>query len=1506
MKKIFGITVFLIVFFSSLFLKAQLANWTPVPGGTNFPTNVSGQINGFSRISQMKFHPSNPLKYYCVTAEGGLFLSNNQAASWTVAPGTESITNSCAAICIDYTNDQNLFLGTGDANYYSNGSGIFKSTNGGISFSATSLVNCLVIEILQNPTNASEFVAATNKGIYKSSNAGLTWSATTATNIPFCDLKSNAAVNSQTLYAASMESVPKFLRSTDFGSTWTQITAGIVSSSTVIQSGARIAVCPSSTNVVYFSVIGDGGIMHKSNNGGLSFNVKKAGGSPFLTYYSNTVTSSSQGNYNHAITVDANDPAKVWLQAHNTWFSVDSGATWTMLTFWATIVHTDMHQIMQAPFDNTKLYSCNDGGVWLSNDGGNTWTAKSNGLYAYEIGNETGISSLIKKDFVSIGTQDNGKLYSDVTGWFTIGGGDDYAKRQADYNGHIYFDGTNRQLNHTGAVGAYNLPTTNWNSFAFNRTDPNLAFMGFTDVYRCTNLNSSSPTWTAITSFSQTIKVVHSCVANPNRLYVLLASGTLYVSNNALSANPSFSVSSIPTAPSSLGSLVSMANNADILYASCNNVVYRSANAGTSWLNVSYNLPNVNHRRILAEVYGGTQELVLIATNNAVYYKKAGQTTWTNYGTNLPSRRSPTGFSMYDDGTNQSRIRYASYGRAIWESGFDNLRAFSAEILFNDTSITCSSPNIQFNDGSVGAVNAPLSYTWSFQGATPSLVFTSTAAVTYSASGLYTIQLTVKDALNNISTKSITKYIQVIPCNSDTIPGKAINISSPSNYATTPPLALGITNSISISAWIKIDVAQASFAGILFSANGSATGLNFRNGNQIGYHYNDNAATYNYGGGPIIPYNLWTHVALVTSANASTIFVNGVPYVNSVANAAVNFNSGFNLGNDRNNASRTMTGQIDEVCFYNRTLSQNEIRELMHLTRNHGVVDPSLIAYYQCNELGNSIYDRAGNANAHLNASAQHILSTAPVGGGFSERQTINTPGIKTFSAEGLSINFPAATIPNGEICVTRLNIQPDSVPTNKSFSNTSSRYWIINNYGAQAFSPINTMTLSGYGSISVNQSLAPNKFKLYRRATGAYLAASWTKIDSAMAVNSGTYGVSSYSGSAVNYFNTQFTIAKDSCLAAQANASNATASVCAFGTSTLTTAGSLNDNATWKWYLGSCGGTLIASGNSVVVTPSLSQVYYYRGEGGCANQGSCSILSINTVSSPSIPLSIIGSTAICEGKNSTFSVSPVPGASSYTWSLPNAWTGSSINASIAITSSSNSGILSVSAVNACGTSNSRTIAIAIQHSVAISQSVQLCAGEILHIGANSYSIAGTYTDVLTGLNGCDSLVNSIVNVDPPVDTAVTVNDIVLSANAIGAIYQWLDCDNAMAQISGASAKDYTVGLNGHYALKITVNNCVDTSACYAISTVGLKSNYIKAQFKIFPNPSSGEFIVQCPQSLQQAKLMVYDALGRLLIQTNLKGGIQQRIDLTTMAKGIYLVEIEVGDQRFTQKISKE
>lgn len=770
--------LFISLFYTHL-CSAQLANWSQ-SSGSIFPVNKVGQINGMTRISQLKHHPIDSNKMYAVTAEGGFFTSTDKGNNWAVKAGTENLTGSCASICIDYTNDQTIWLGSGDPNYYSNGSGIYKSIDGGNTFSATSLTNCLVVHIVQNPLNSSQYLAATNKGIYKSTNSGTTWVAKTSTSLQFVDMRLNPGNGSQTLFACTKDLNPRLYRSFDFGDTWTEITnKGLVNATTYTTGGGRIGLTKADTNVVYFQSLGGGGIIHKSVNNGDTFIVMRPEGAPYITFYDSAGPTSgltSQGNYNAAFWVDQNNASHLWLQSHNTWESKNNGVSWSQLAHWASKIHTDHHQLEQAPFNNNLLISCNDGGIWFSTDTAKTWTAKCNGIGAFEIANNAGISAKTDKDFVSIGTQDNARLYGTADGWFTISGGDDYAKRVSDFNGFIYFDGTNRQKDLFGSSGTYGLPTSNWNAFAFNRRNKDLGFMGYTDVWITTNLSTTTPTWTQISTFNSAIKDIHSCIADPNRLYVLLTNGSLYVCNNALSASPAFTLHSVVSGTaSSTGSIISNITNADILFVHKNNVIYRSADSGNTWTNVTYNLPNVNHRRILAEQYGGASELVFVATNNAVYYKKAGQTSWTIYSSNLPSRRSPTEFSMFDDSTNFSKIRYATYGRSMWETPFGNLRPFAAFFTVSQAFYCSTGQNVEYKDNSTGN---NLSYSWSFPGGTPSTSTAKNPIVTYASAGSYSAALTVKDGTDSVT---ITKTNCVVVNSSAPTTNTGCIIASNSN-----------------------------------------------------------------------------------------------------------------------------------------------------------------------------------------------------------------------------------------------------------------------------------------------------------------------------------------------------------------------------------------------------------------------------------------------------------------------------------------------------------------------------------------------------------------------------------------------------------------------------------------------------------------------------------------------------------------------------------------------------
>ncbi len=91
--------------------------------------------------------------------------------------------------------------------------------------------------------------------------------------------------------------------------------------------------------------------------------------------------------------------------------------------------------------------------------------------------------------------------------------------------------------------------------------------------------------------------------------------------------------------------------------------------------------------------------------------------------------------------------------------------------------------------------------------------------------------------------------------------------------------------------------------------------------------------------------------------------------------------------------------------------------------------------------------------------------------------------------------------------------------------------------------------------------------------------------------------------------------------------------SICSGNSTTLSiSSGNLNNATYWKWYTGSCGGTLVGSGNSITVSPEQITTYYARAEGGCAGPGVCGSITItidntqpvvSSVSAPVAPIAV-------------------------------------------------------------------------------------------------------------------------------------------------------------------------------------------------------------------------------------------------------------------------------------------
>jgi hypothetical protein len=173
---------------------------------------------------------------------------------------------------------------------------------------------------------------------------------------------------------------------------------------------------------------------------------------------------------------------------------------------------------------------------------------------------------------------------------------------------------------------------------------------------------------------------------------------------------------------------------------------------------------------------------------------------------------------------------------------------------------------------------------------------------------------------------------------------------------------------------------------------------------------------------------------------------------------------------------------------------------------------------------------------------------------------------------------------------------------------------------------------------------------------------------------------------------------------------------------------------------------------------------------------------------------------------------------------------------------------------------------------------------------------SATYNIVGGASNGCDSLVTLDLTINT-VDINVTSIGASLSADATPATYNWIDCDNANSIISGEINQVFNPASNGNYAVIITENNCVDTSACIAVTTIGVDENYLEQALMVYPNPSIGLISLELPEL--NLVVVVFNELGKVVKTFQ---NVNNRVDIE-LASGVYYIKVNSTKEHTTRKI---
>lgn len=379
------------------------------------PTNISGRVTDIA-VTEPR---GETYTMYVGAAGGGVWKTVNEGVTW-IPVFTGEVTASIGDIAIAASDHDQVWVGTGEANIFRSshaGAGVYKSTDAGGSWqhmglSETQTIGRVVVHPL-NPdvvwvaASGHEYRDNPDRGVYRTVDGGRTWE-----QVLYVDAMTGAIdlvihpEDPNTLFAATWQrrrakfndprNEPAFTgsddyftgsgvwKSTDGGSTWRQVNDGLVDARYRGRIGLDIA--RSNPDVVYafvdnYEIARDaeegatdaygrprGGIIRgatvfRSDNGGESWN---------RTSEYNAYMESVGGTYGWVfgqIRVDPNDENKIYVMGVQLHVSEDAGRTFERVTG----THVDHHGLWIDPSNSEYLVNNNDGGAYVSYDGGENW-----------------------------------------------------------------------------------------------------------------------------------------------------------------------------------------------------------------------------------------------------------------------------------------------------------------------------------------------------------------------------------------------------------------------------------------------------------------------------------------------------------------------------------------------------------------------------------------------------------------------------------------------------------------------------------------------------------------------------------------------------------------------------------------------------------------------------------------------------------------------------------------------------------------------------------------------------------------------------------------------------------------------------------------------------------------------------------------------------------------------------------------------------------------------------
>ena len=670
---------------------------------------LKGPLNIGGRISAVAMHPADIQTIYAGAASGGIFKTTNTGASW-IPIFDDALSLSIGDIAIAPSDDSTIWVGTGEANAGGgsmayDGFGIYRSTDAGSTWEHRGLENSGSIgRLAVHPDNPHVcFVAAMgrlfsdnpDRGVFRTTDGGANWDKVLYINdsVGAIDIVMHPD-HPDTLYAAMWERVRRpdrrnyggagcgIYRSCNGGDSWTELTNGLPSDS---PANGRIGIDISASDPdVLYAIYADNtgyfaGVYKTVNSGDSWFRTNDGDlGDMYASY----------GWWFGRISIDPVDPDIAYAIGFDLYKTTDGGNSWPLISY---TVHVDQHDLVAHPMDNNFVVLGNDGGIYLSNNGGSTWSFLENlpitQFYTCEVDEQN-------PQRLYGGTQDNGTnrtLTGGTGNWQNVYWGDGFfVLVDPSDNNYIYAEyqygnfarSTNGGLSFYDAMnGISSSDRKNWNTpFVFDPNNPQILYYGANRLYKTTDRAVS---WQAVSPdltngggnsnvVYGTINAIAVAPSNSQFIYVGTDDGNVWRTENgggnwiSIAAGlPLRWVTRVAVDPYDERTVCITLSG--YRYDSYLPHIFRSTDGGLNWQDITGNLPEAPANDIIVDP--SLDSTLYLATDFGVFVTRDLGQIWLMLGDNLPN------VPIVDLDFHQPTrtLIAATYGRSMYTFNVDQL-----------------------------------------------------------------------------------------------------------------------------------------------------------------------------------------------------------------------------------------------------------------------------------------------------------------------------------------------------------------------------------------------------------------------------------------------------------------------------------------------------------------------------------------------------------------------------------------------------------------------------------------------------------------------------------------------------------------------------------------------------------------------------------------------------------------------------------------------------------------